>query len=108
MIIVKHRNWFFAFTGAIVLAALISLFAFGLHLGTDFTGGTLVQVTYPQGRPAAPTLEASLNAAGFENYSLREANTNDYMLRAGNLTATERADLPQILSIDGANPATVD
>jgi preprotein translocase subunit SecF len=108
MFIIKHRNAFFAVTGAIVLAALISIVAFGLHLGIDFTGGTLIQVTYPQGKPAPQALEASLNAAGFSGYSLREANTNDYVLRSANLTTAQRDNLPAILSINGASPATVD
>lgn len=107
MIIVKHRKLFFAITGAIVLASLISLFAYGLHLGTDFTGGTLVQMTYAGGRPTPTALQESLNSAGFKGYSLREANANDYILRAGNLSSEERTNLPQILSIDGKNPVTI-
>lgn len=108
MFIIRHRNFFFGLTGAIVLAALISLAVFGLKPGTDFTGGTLVQVTYQQGRPDAQTLSHALDAAGFSGYSLREANANDYILRSGNLTNDQRSGMPQILSINGAYPATID
>jgi len=73
MIIVKNRILFFCITGAIVLASLISTFAYGLKLSTDFTGGTLVEVTYPNGRPASADLSASLDKAGYTGYSLREA-----------------------------------
>src|SRR3989338_8335247 len=100
MIIVKHRNTFFAITGAIVLSSIISLIVFGLHLGIDFTGGTLVQVTYPTGRPAAEEVSRSLTEAGFTGYSLREAGTNDYILRAQNMTEDQRANLIDILSVD--------
>ena len=108
MIIVRHRTIFFALTGAIVLAAIVSLSLFGLHPGIDFTGGTLMQATYPAGRPTAQALEGSLNAAGFSGYSLREANQNDYILRAGTLTPTERAQLTETLSIGGTSPVVVD
>lgn len=108
MIIVKHRILFFVLTLVIVLASLASLAVYGLHLGTDFTGGTLAEVTYPQGRPTAAALQQSLDAAGFKGYSLREANASDYMIRAGNLTAEERALLSQALSIDGTQPAVID
>src|SRR3989338_7565599 len=104
MLIVKYRKIFFGITGAIVLASLLSLFVYGLHPGTDFTGGTLVQVTYPAGRPAPEALQESLNTAGFAGYSLREANANDYILRAGNLTDEERTKLPESLSVGGSNP----
>ncbi|MDO8481487.1 MAG: protein translocase subunit SecF [bacterium] len=107
MIIVKYRKIFFAVTGVIVLASLISFFVYGLHLGTDFTGGTLAQVTYAGGRPAPDVLQASLNEAGFKGYSLREANANDYILRAGNLTTEERTNLPQVLSMEGQSPVTI-
>ena len=49
MFIVKHRNIFFAITGVIAAIALASIAIFGLHLGLDFTGGTLVQATYADG-----------------------------------------------------------
>lgn len=107
MFIVLHRKIFFAITAAILVAALAVVFAFGLRFGLDFTGGTLVQATYAGGRPAPQALSASLDAAGFKGYSLREANTNDYVLRAGNMTPAMREALPQTLSISGASPATV-
>ncbi len=107
MFIVKHRNIFFAITGAITLVALASVFVFGLKLGLDFTGGTLVQATYPAGRPAPQALTESLDAAGFRGYSLREANTNDYVLRAGNMTPAMRETLTSTLSVGGASPAVV-
>jgi len=108
MIIVKHRGIFFTITATIVILAALSIGLFGLHPGIDFTGGTLVQVTYSAGRPAAPALETALNAAGFSGYSLREASTNDYILRADNMTTTQRNALPQTLSLGGKSPATID
>ncbi len=112
MHIVQHRNIFFAITAAILAVALASVFVFGLRFGLDFTGGTLIQATYANGRPLPQALSASLEAAGFKGYSLREANANDYVLRAGNMTPAMRAALPQTLSIGlpgqgGASPATV-
>src|SRR3989344_1753741 len=107
MFIVKNRNIFFTITALITLIALISLFVFGLKPSLEFTGGTLVQVSYPAGRPAPQALQQSLNSAGFKGYSLREANTNDYILRAGNLSPTERENLPTTLSVGGQNPVTI-
>ena len=107
MFIVKHRNIFFALSALVTVAALVSIFIFGLKLGLDFTGGTLIQATYQGGRPAPEVLTLSLDAAGFKSYSLREANTEDYILRAGNLTPEVRANLPSILSPEGSNPVTI-
>ena len=108
MIIVTHRKLFFTITGLLVAVAIASIAVFGLHPGTDFTGGTLVQATYAGGRPAPEALSASLDAAGFRGYSVREANTNDYIVRAGNMTPEMRSTLPHVLSVNGTVPATID
>jgi len=108
MFIVNHRGIFFSITATIVVLAALSIGLFGLHPGIDFTGGTLVQVTYSAGRPTAPALGSALDAAGFSGYSLREAGTNDYILRAGIMTAAQRTALPQTLSLGGSSPATID
>jgi preprotein translocase subunit SecF len=107
MFIIRHRNWFFALTGIIVVLSIASLAIFRLHESIDFTGGTLVDVTYPGGLPNGTVLDQSLNAAGFSGYSLRQVGANDYDLRSGNLTDAQRNDLPQTLSVNGQYPATV-
>jgi preprotein translocase subunit SecF len=107
MLIVTYRNIFFAITGALVALACASVAIYGLHAGIDFTGGTLIQATYPAGRPTAIALTTSLDAAGFKQYSLRESGTNDYSLRAQNLTSVQRNTLPQIFSLGSSTPATI-
>lgn len=108
MLIVKNRLIFFAVTGAIILGALISLFAYGLRLGTDFTGGTLVEVRYAAERPDTKSLSQSLDSVGFEGYSLREAGSNGYILRAGALSNDMRGSLNTAFSENGSYPATID
>jgi preprotein translocase subunit SecF len=107
MFITTHRRIFFALTGIIVALSLVSIFAFGLHLSIDFTGGSLAEVTYAAGRPPASELSQSLDAAGFTDYSLTENGTNGYDLRAQTLTDTERAAFTQTLSVNGRYPAAL-
>ncbi len=107
MFVIKYRNWFFALTGLIVVLALISLAVFRLHESIDFTGGALVDVSYPAGRPDAATLESTLNAAGYSGYSLRELSTNDYDLRTGNISADQESALAQLLSVNGKYPGSI-
>lgn len=107
MFIIRNRKAFFALTAIIIVASLASLFVFGLRLGIDFTGGTLAQVSYESGRPSGEALSKSLNDAGFRGYSLREAGERDYILRAGNLSDEQRANLTHVLSVGGQNPAAI-
>jgi preprotein translocase subunit SecF len=107
MFVVLHRNIFFAITGVLVFVSLGMLFAFGLEFGADFTGGTLVQVNYPNERPAPHLVEQALSGAGIEGYSLREAGESDYILRAPNLTEIQRSSIAEILSGGDAYRGTI-
>lgn len=101
MFIVSHRKWFYALTALIVLASLASVAIFGLHLSSDFTGGTLVQVSYDGARPDAAALTRTLEDAGFSGFSLREYGSNGYVLRAQSITNAQRGDLSAIFSYQG-------
>ena len=107
MFVVKNRNMFFAFTGLLILASIFSVAVFGLKLGTDFTGGTLAEVTYPSARPAPQLIHEALDGSGLVGYSLRENGTNGYALRAGNLSDIQRAALPELLSGGDAYRGTI-
>lgn len=48
MNIIKRRNWFFAFSLAIIVPGIIALFTWGLKLGIDFSGGTLWEIRFEQ------------------------------------------------------------
>jgi preprotein translocase subunit SecF len=97
MFIIKHRIWFFLLSVLVVASALGALFVYGLHLSTEFTGGSLVEVTYAE-RPAPDTVSAALDEAGFEGYSVRQAGEHGYIVRSASLSADERAGLPALLA----------
>lgn len=103
MFIVTHRNWFFVLTGIIVAVALGSFFTYGLHLGIDFTGGTLAQIRYDGERPAADVLSQNLTDAGFKDFSLREYGADGYTLRAQVLTDEERNNLAAYFTSQSAS-----
>lgn len=44
--IVEKRNWFFGLSLLVIIPGLISLGLWGLRLGADFTGGTLLEVSF--------------------------------------------------------------
>ena len=108
MFIVTNRNIFFTLTGLLVTASLLSLFIFGFKLGTDFTGGVLAEAKYAGTRPPVQEVSQSLNAAGLSGYSIREAQNNSYILRAGNISDTMRQALPQALSVNGTYSLSIE
>ena len=71
------------FTALLVAAALAFLVFRGLNLGLDFTGGTLVEVGYPQAVDLAEVRE-TLDAGGFDGAVVQTFGTaRDILIRLG-------------------------
>ena len=59
-----RRNWFFLLSAVIIGAGLIVLAVFGLRLGIDFTGGSMLEVRLSeQAQPAE--IQSVYAAAGY-------------------------------------------
>jgi len=58
--LVKNKNYFFAFSILLTALSLISLLMWGLKPGLDFTGGSLLEVDFRDGRPDKQVLEEAL------------------------------------------------
>lgn len=97
MMIITYRNVFFCLIGAVALASLAILFIFGLNIGTDFTGGMLVEVRYDNARPAVNEVQTTLTNAGLQSVSVRAAGEKSYIVRAAPLSPGARAALPDAL-----------
>ena len=109
MYIVKHRTIFFTITGIILAIAIGSIALFGLPLSIDFTGGSLVEVSYTgAAHPDVKTLEQSLAPLGLGEISLRNSGTNGVTLRARTLTPAEHTKVLGILSDNGTVQLTED
>lgn len=106
MYIVNHRNIFFTITGLILLVAIGAIVFLGLPLSIDFTGGSLVEVTYIAMRPSAATLDKGLNQLNLGEYSLLPSGSNGMLLRTRALTATEHTEVLATLSENGAAQLT--
>jgi preprotein translocase SecF subunit len=60
---IGKRRWTYAFSGCLVLGSLLALLLQGLRYDIDFTGGTLIQVRFPQAVPV-PEIRAALGTIG--------------------------------------------
>lgn len=61
-------------SAALLLIAVVSLAFRGLNFGIDFTGGTLVEVAYPESAELGP-LRAALHAEGFDDAVVQHFGT---------------------------------
>lgn len=103
MYIVTHRRLFFTIIGAIFVIAIGAIAIFGLPLSIDFTGGSLVEVSYKDARPDLDELSKSVNQLALGEVSVRESGDNGVMLRTRTLTPAEHEELLKQLGTEIAS-----
>ena len=102
MFIIKYKNFFFGLSLAIVLASVVSIVAFQpLNYGIEFTGGSLLEVAYPDGRPQAEALRTKLDGLNWTGTLVQEAGENGFIVRTKDLTEPERQSLMSTISDNG-------
>ncbi|MEK7604606.1 MAG: protein translocase subunit SecF [Patescibacteria group bacterium] len=89
MYIVSHRGLFFWITGALLGAAIAAITFWGLPLGIDFTGGSLIQVEYTTDVPQLSAIEEQISVANVGAVSVRTVGEKSVSIRTRTLTPTE-------------------
>jgi len=101
MYIVTYRKFFLGLSALLVIISLAAIFRFGLKLGIDFTGGSVLQVTYEEGRPDFETVKKAVEALRFDSTTVQPAGDNDIIVRTTTLSETEKDLLLGALSSKG-------
>ena len=58
---IKYRKIYFIISGILILGSIISLMVFGLKLGIDFVGGSILEIEYRDSRPSNREIEDKLS-----------------------------------------------
>lgn len=101
MRIIQNRKSFYVVSGIIVVFALAALLMWGLKFGIDFTGGSLLEVSYTENVPTASEVSSALSSVGIPDASARPTGTSGYIIRTPFLSAEKYAEAKTALS--GAN-----
>lgn len=101
MNIVKYRKIFFAFSILLIAISIAAVSIYGLNLGTDFTGGTLVEIEYQGARPAISDVQKSLTPLSLGAYSMQLVGDKGVSFKLKNMSETEKDSFYKALSLDG-------
>lgn len=104
MWIIKYKNILFIIAGLLVGASIVATVVFGIRPSIEFTGGTLIEIGYPEGRADKAMIEARLDALNLGAYSLRPFGDDAYLLRVRELTETERTGVLSAATVDAIQP----
>ncbi len=102
MWVIKYRKLFYTFSLILVIASFVALGMWGVKPGIDFTGGTLVEVSYPDGRPEQSVVAAKL-ATIDSSASIRPTGADGFIVRMKPTVQGEKAAVMSALSLDDAN-----
>jgi len=108
MFVIKHKNILFTISGVLMLAAVVALLVFGLNVGIDFTGGSILEVSYSGDVPTTPEIEEAISGFVLDSASIRKTGDSGYIIRTRFLNEEEHAELTGLLTFDGSRELVIE
>ena len=97
--VVKYGKFSFAVSGLFILASLAALIVFGLKPGIDFTGGSLLEVSFTGERPAQAIVLAALDKFDLGAVQAQPSGEKNLLLRFRFITEREHQEILQTLRL---------
>jgi preprotein translocase subunit SecF len=88
----KYRWLYLLISGTVIIAGLFSLFKWGLQVGIEFKGGTLVEYKLEKDI-GSDKVSATAKQAGAEVNSIQKTETGSYLLKLGQVDPVKRANI---------------
>lgn len=101
MTIIGARKISYAVSGTLVVLSLIALAVWGLRLGIDFTGGSILEVKWKNARPANERVGEIFKLVGIEHNVLQPTGEHGLILRISNIDEAKHQELKTKLSLLG-------
>ncbi|HEY4517726.1 MAG TPA: protein translocase subunit SecF [Candidatus Paceibacterota bacterium] len=101
MFVVKNKKIFYAISGILIVASVAALFMWNLTYGIDFTGGSLLEISYPTAQPDISAVQGKLTALKVPEFSVRPTGESGIIIRTHFLSEQERKALMDSLSDNG-------
>ena len=80
--LIQKRKYAYWFSGILVVLSIAALSQWGLRLGIDFKGGTLMEVAYPEGKvPVITDARTSLEGLGMSSLTLQPTGDRGIIIR---------------------------
>ncbi|MBI3458972.1 protein translocase subunit SecF, partial [Candidatus Azambacteria bacterium] len=95
--ITKYRKFYYLFSGTILVVSVASLFIFGLNLGLDFKGGSILEINYSKTLPRKDRISSELRKIGLLENSLQETAGNNLIIRFKEIDESKHQELKTVL-----------
>ena len=98
MNIIGRKYIFLSFSGILVLASFAMVGVWGLHLGIDFTGGSLLQASFADARPTSEAIRDKVSGLGVGNVAMEMAGERAVILRFRSVDETGHQEILHALA----------
>ncbi len=98
MSIIKHRKIFYAISIILLGISLFGMVKYGLKLGVDFNGGTLIEVNFTEAAPSPTEVVEKLEIIGVEGAVVRPTGESGFIIRTRELKEPERVSVVNALT----------
>lgn len=93
MIVIKYKKIFLSIAAFVMAASIGAVAYFGLSFGIDFTGGSILEVTFTDERPSITATEQAIATAGVSDASVRSTGEDGYIIRSSFLEEGQRSQI---------------
>lgn len=83
--IIKNSNFWFIFSGILSIIAILAIAIYGLRIGIDYKGGTVIEIE-SNNTNRVSLLKEVLDTQGYSEYQIKESSNNTINLRFSTLT----------------------
>lgn len=104
MFAINHKIKFLILSAALTLFALLALLIFGLKPGIDFTGGSILEVSFPNEKPEQSVIEDAVRSLDSGTFVVREAGEQGYLIKMASIDDATKKSLENVISNNGKIP----
>lgn len=95
---IRTRRIWYTLSVISVVAAATLFFVWHLKPGIDFTGGSLLEVSYQTARPDLATVQSEAASLNLGTVQVQPAGDDRYILKTPNITNDQKTQLIQVLT----------
>jgi preprotein translocase subunit SecF len=101
MFAINHKTKFYILSIVLTVIALLALFFYGLKPGIDFTGGSVLEISFPNQKPAQEQIEKAVSDLNLGNSVVRSAGENGYLIKTPSIDDASKKTLLNSISQNG-------
>ena len=85
----KYKKIYYIISGTLVVLSIASLIAFGLNLGIDFTGGSVLELQFKDSRPESSKIKEVLSTLNLKDLEIQGVGDKGITIKISNETISE-------------------